>query len=861
MKKIVQRVKNLGVIKREYLEEVVRSLSLSPVLTAFFNLFIIFLVMVKRTVKRIVRKSPDLSTTVTDFTGKGKIVDLNRPATIPEKIRILLIVEESIPHCFRYRVKQKTEQFDFIGWECEWVSWKDHKEAEQKIHFYHVIIFYRVPGFKSVMHLIDLAAALNKTVIYDVDDLIFDPDIMKQYSSGLKHLTSDIQRELIKGAEFYNKAIEQCPYIIGSTPSLCNVLASYDARIFLHRNGLDSENIPFIQPDSDKNVNPDSDKRVNENKYITIIYGSGTKTHDADFKMITPAVLRIMGSYENVRLVIVGSLCISDEFDNFGERVIKIPAMGNQSYMELLKNAHISIAPLEQGIFMDCKSEIKWLEAAVFRVPSVVSNTATFREIIDDGKNGFLASSPDQWYDRLSMLLRDRCLRESIGKNALECAIKNYTPNHLSLNLDKIIKTAVDETFEIRKVKRKKIVFVNVLYPPYALGGATVVVKKHVDIFAEKYGAEFDVSVFTTVPDADNHEIIEYEHEGIHVFGVGVPHGPDLDWRYKDETMYDIFMDYIKVKEPDFIHFHSIQRLTGSILEAADDSKIPFAVTLHDSWWLCDRQFMINAQGEDCGQFRVDPCICSGCVDDIDGSIKRRTYLETQLKKADCLFAVSMYQKQLYQSNGFTNIALNLNGIFVDDKYDKDQYMAGKTENGKIVIGYAGGVCVHKGYYLLKEAALQSNLHNIEFVVIDFTYKNGMITKEKWKDADVKKIPGFPFSQMHRFYSSIDVLVVPSLWRESFGLTVREALACGKWVIASDAGALAEDIADGINGFVFHKGDKQGLSAILEKIDKTSQLYKSRNKLGIVKVRKIEEQADELVPYYKTAIRRNMTAL
>ena len=48
--------------------------------------------------------------------------------------------------------------------------------------------------------------------------------------------------------------------------------------------------------------------------------------------------------------------------------------------------------------------------------------------------------------------------------------------------------------------------------------------------------------------------------------------------------------------------------------------------------------------------------------------------------------------------------------------------------------------------------------------------------------------------KMNEFYASQDVLVAPSIWPESFGLVTREALSAGLWVIASNAGALAEPL-------------------------------------------------------------------
>jgi glycosyltransferase involved in cell wall biosynthesis len=71
--------------------------------------------------------------------------------------------------------------------------------------------------------------------------------------------------------------------------------------------------------------------------------------------------------------------------------------------------------------------------------------------------------------------------------------------------------------------------------------------------------------------------------------------------------------------------------------------------------------------------------------------------------------------------------------------------------------------------------------------------------------------------RMQAFYASQDVLIAPSIWPESFGLVTREALAAGLWVIASRAGALAEPIQDGKNGWVVEPGSPQELLTALRK--------------------------------------------
>ena len=66
----------------------------------------------------------------------------------------------------------------------------------------------------------------------------------------------------------------------------------------------------------------------------------------------------------------------------------------------------------------------------------------------------------------------------------------------------------------------------------------------------------------------------------------------------------------------------------------------------------------------------------------------------------------------------------------------------------------------------------------------------------RWGEVDVRFIAPLPLAEMQEFYQSIEVLIAPSIWPESFGLVTREALSAGVWVIAAESGALAEPVQD-----------------------------------------------------------------
>ncbi len=69
------------------------------------------------------------------------------------------------------------------------------------------------------------------------------------------------------------------------------------------------------------------------------------------------------------------------------------------------------------------------------------------------------------------------------------------------------------------------------------------------------------------------------------------------------------------------------------------------------------------------------------------------------------------------------------------------------------------------------------------------------------------------------FYHAADCLVLPSLYDETWGLVVNEALAHGLPAVVSDAVGCAPDlIDDGVTGAVFERGDTDALAAALRRI-------------------------------------------
>ncbi|MDQ5961249.1 MAG: hypothetical protein QG581_170, partial [Patescibacteria group bacterium] len=157
-------------------------------------------------------------------------------------------------------------------------------------------------------------------------------------------------------------------------------------------------------------------------------YFSGTASHDDDFKSITGSLLAVMKVRPSVILVIAGPLILDDVFEPFHERIIRLPFAGRREHFENISGIDINLAPLVmENPFCEAKSELKFFEAGAFGIPTVAAATRTFREAVADGIDGFVASNPFEWQEKLLNLIDDEQLRKNTGEAARKKVSEKYT--------------------------------------------------------------------------------------------------------------------------------------------------------------------------------------------------------------------------------------------------------------------------------------------------------------------------------------------------------------------------------------------------------------------------------------------------
>ena len=396
--------------------------------------------------------------------------------------------------------------------------------------------------------------------------------------------------------------------------------------------------------------------------------------------------------------------------------------------------------------------------------------------------------------------------------------------------------------------KSKKIALVNVFFPPHAIGGATRVIADQFDILVSKYADKYDCTVFTTGDciNAKPYQIQVYPYKNARVYKAAVALKPQTEWQYKDEKMKSLFDLFLAHEQPDLLHIHCIQRMSAAILEAAIERNIPYIITIHDAWWISDFQFLVDRKGIQYLEGHPDLYKLPNLPDDIslDESLQRKSYLKSILNGAAHILSVSEKFAEIYRKNGVPTILVNKNGISPIDWPPKNT-----QDKNKVVCAHIGGMEEHKGYFLFKSCIEKLNPSNIEVLVVDHSKEESYVRVDRWKDVEVTFIGRMQQEYITSLYSRIDVLFAPSKWPESFGLVTREAVASRCWVVASNLGAIGEDIIPGENGFVVDVSSDQELSDIIMHIENHPKKFKEFSTVN--KIRTAIDQVDELVDIYK----------
>ena len=336
----------------------------------------------------------------------------------PHEEYILIIdgVQNIIPQCTRYRVLNKQEYLENHGYKVKVVNLSDFQMKD--IRYASTIIVYRAPYSAMLDDMVELAHQKGTKVYFDIDDLVIDTKYTDQLSY-VRGLSKDEKANYDSGVINYGKMLQLCDGVITSTARLVKELSSYTPQVMLERNIASKKLIEISKKASNKFT--DSTK-------VKIGYFSGSISHNENFNLIKYDILKILKECSNVELHLVGYLDIPEEFEVVKNQLVFHKYVDWQELPTLISEVDINLAPLTTNIFNEAKSEIKWLEAALVKTPTVASDIGAFSDIVKNDITGFLCKD-NEWFEKLKMCIENRSLCNKVAENAYFDVINHHSFN------------------------------------------------------------------------------------------------------------------------------------------------------------------------------------------------------------------------------------------------------------------------------------------------------------------------------------------------------------------------------------------------------------------------------------------------
>jgi len=255
------------------------------------------------------------------------------------------------------------------------------------------VIFQRSPVDEDIKKSVSAARKLGTAIFYETDDLNMFMELRQEFGSVKSGFMDKNATDLINWVQRRFSAANFADAII--------VPNSYMKR-WLNSHGYNSIVSEFFM--EDRNILSRRKSKIGNS--WRILYMSGSRTHEDDFRQAELDLRYFLENNEDVTLTILGDV----EVDRFRTwpRTSVIEKQKYQDMLHIIDDHDILLAPFSKSVFNFAKSPTKFMEAAARGVPVIASALPNYISHIRRTGVGYFVPWRKDWYDALVTAKKNR---------------------------------------------------------------------------------------------------------------------------------------------------------------------------------------------------------------------------------------------------------------------------------------------------------------------------------------------------------------------------------------------------------------------------------------------------------------------
>jgi glycosyltransferase involved in cell wall biosynthesis len=271
---------------------------------------------------------------------------------------------------------------------------------------------------------------------------------------------------------------------------------------------------------------------------------------------------------------------------------------------------------------------------------------------------------------------------------------------------------------------------------------------------------------------------------------------------------------------PDVVHLHNtFPLISGSILPVLRDRGVPTVATVHNYRLICAG-----------GSLFRDGRVCHDCLPSSHWpGVRHGCYRESRFATAPVALSNVVHDDRWKALDAVLTLSSAQRDLFIEAGYDPERVIVkpnfvteypGSADHGPPGTGfvYAGRWADTKGVQVILDAwaLLEHRGLRPELTIIGSGPLEDDVARFAVDRPNVHVLGRIKRDECFAQFEQARAVLVPSVWEETFGLVVAEAMMFGRAAVCSDRGSFPDLITDGTDGLLVPAADPDALAGAVE---------------------------------------------